>query len=64
MSVSKDTKDALSALVVARDSRDKKITIKLTATTEEATKLSIRVGTFGSETKSRMIHDKIKENLG
>ena len=63
LSISQDTKDALSAVVIARDSRDKKVTVKLTATAEGATKLSIRFGTFGSETKSRMIHDKIKENL-
>ena len=63
LSVSKDTKDALSAVIVARDSRDKKVTVKLTAATEETTKLSIRFGTFGNEAKSRMIHDKIKENL-
>ncbi len=61
--VSKKTKDALSAKIIARDAQDKKITIKLNATTEEMTKLSIRIGTFGSETKSRLIYQKIRDNL-
>ena len=60
--VSKE-KDALSAEIIARDAQDKKIRIKLAATAEGTTKLSIRIGTFGSETKSRMIYEKIKENL-
>lgn len=63
LKVSSDTKDALSAEIVARDAQDKKITIKLKSTTEDTTEISIRVGTFGSETKSRLIHDQIKKNL-
>jgi len=61
--VSKKTKDALSAKIIARDAQDKKITIKLSATTEETTKLSIRIGMFGNETKSRLIYQKIRDNL-
>jgi len=56
-------KDALSATLVARDAADKRVTIKLTSTTENTTKISIRVGTFGSETKSRLIYSKMVENL-
>lgn len=63
LSISTDNKDAMSATIVVRDSQDKKITIKLLATAEGSTKLSIRVGTFGSETKSRLIYDQIKKNL-
>ena len=63
LSVSKKTKDAMSAVVIARDSQDKKVTVKLSATAEGATKLSIRVGVWGSETKSQFIHDQIKKNL-
>jgi len=63
LSISKKTKDAMSAEIVARDSQDKKVTIKLGATAEGATKLSIRIGIFGSETKSRLIYDQIKKNL-
>jgi len=61
--VSKKTKDKMSAVIVARDAQDKKITIKLRATADEGTKLSIRVGGLGDETKSRLIYEKIRENL-
>ena len=64
LNVSKKTKDAMSATIVARDAQDKKVTIKLKATTENTTKISIRVGIFGSETKSRLIYEQIRENLG
>ena len=63
LDVSSDTKDALSAEIVARDAQNKKIVIKLKSATENTTQISIRVGTFGSETKSRLIHDQIKKNL-
>jgi hypothetical protein len=61
--VTSKRKDALSATVVARDSADKKVKVKLAATPEGTTKISIRVGTFGSQTKSMLIYDKIKANL-
>ena len=63
LKTSTETKDAMSAVITARDAQDKKITIKLEATTQETTKLSVRVGWFGNETKSRLIYDKIRENL-
>lgn len=63
LNVTKKTKDAISATIVARDAQDKKITIKLSASAEETTKLSIRIGVFGSETKSRRIYEEIKKNL-
>ena len=63
LKVSKKTRDKMSAVIVARDAGDKKITIKLSATAEESTKLSIRVGLFGNETKSRLIYQKIREKL-
>lgn len=63
LSISKDAKDAMSAEIIARDSQDKKITVKLAAATEDSTKLSIRFGVFGDETKSRMVYDQIKKNF-
>lgn len=63
LNVTTKSKDALSAVIVARDAQDKKITITLKAVTEEATKLYIRVGVFGSETKSRLLYQEIHENL-
>ena len=63
LKVSKKTKDKMSAVIIARDAQDKKITIKLRAAAEGGTKLSIRVGGFGDETKSRLIYQKIREKL-
>jgi len=57
------TKDALGAEVVTYDAQDKKIIIRLKSEAEGTTKLSIRVGVFGSETKSRLIYQKIRDNL-
>ena len=62
-SITESRKDATSARVVARDSQDDKITIKLKATPEGPTEVSIRVGTWGSETRSNIIYSKIKENI-
>jgi len=63
LKVSNKTKDKMSAVIIARDAQDKKITIKLRAAAEGGTKLSIRVGGFGDETKSRLIYQKIREKL-
>ena len=63
LTITKKTKDAMSAVIIARDAQDKKTTIKLNATAEGATKLSIRIGMFGNETKSRLIYQKIRDNL-
>jgi len=57
------SKDLLSAEIIARDAADQKVTINLKATTENTTKVSIRIGFFGSETKSRFIYQKIHDNL-
>jgi len=56
-------KDAMTAKVIARDAEDKKIIISLAATAEGATKMTIRVGWFGSENKSRRIYDQAKKHL-
>lgn len=61
--VSSKVKDALAAKIVSRDAQDKKITIKLASTAEDATKLNIRVGLLGNETKSRLIYEQIQKNL-
>ena len=57
------SKDALGAEIVTYDAQDKKITIRLKSAAEKTTKLSIRIGVFGSETKSRLIYQKIRENI-
>jgi len=63
LNVIKDSKDAISAVIVALDAEDKKITIKLSGTTQRTTEISIRVGLFGDETKSRTIYQKIHDSI-
>jgi hypothetical protein len=55
--------DKLSGRIIARDSQDKKVTIKIRATSENTTEISVRIGFFGDETKSMLIYQKIQENL-
>ena len=57
------TKDALAGKIVARDSADKKITIDLKTVSKDSTSVKIHVGIMGDETKSKMIYNKIKNNL-
>jgi hypothetical protein len=57
------TKDALTATITAYDAQDKKVKIILKKTADQITKISIRIGTFGSETKSRLIYQAIQDNL-
>jgi len=57
------TKDALSAKITARDAQDKKITINLKALAEGSTKISVRVGFWGDEVKSRLIYKKVQDSL-
>jgi len=57
------TMDKLSGRIIARDSADKKVTIKLRVTSENTTEIIIRIGFFGDETKAMLIYDKIKDNL-
>ncbi len=60
--ISEET-DATSAVFVARNAQDKKITIRLTRQTDNLTDLSIRVGAFGDEKLSQTILDAIKKRL-
>lgn len=55
--------DALSRVITLRTAEDKKIEIRLSRTTDSLTQVRIRVGVFGDETVSRILLDKIKENL-
>lgn len=56
-------KDALGARLLARTSSDKKVEINLKKVTDTTTEIRIRVGTWGDETLSRLILDKIKKRL-
>jgi len=59
----KTEKDALSATIVARDAQDKRVTVRLKAAREDYTTVSIRVGTFGDQTKQHRIYHQIRDNL-
>ena len=63
LTVTKEYKDVLSAEIIARDSEDRKTTIKIKATSPKTTKLSIRVGILGNEARSSFIYQKIHDNL-
>ena len=56
-------KDALSAVLIGYGADNKKIVIKMKRLENDYTKLTIRVGTFGNETMSQIIYDKIRKNL-
>ena len=63
LAVVQKAKDAMTAEIISRDAEDKKIRIKLKSTAEGMTELSIRIGIFGDETKSRLIYEAIKKEL-
>ncbi len=63
LKISSKSKDALAAEIIARDAQDKKVTVKLKSTSQYSTELSIRVGVFGDEDKSRLIYEQIQKNL-
>ncbi len=58
-----ENKDALQAIVVARNAADKRIEIRVEKLTDTSSKVKIRVGTFGDEALSLTILEKIKSNL-
>ena len=58
-----EAKDALQAVIIARNAADKKIELHLDKLADDATKLKIRVGTFGDDVLQVTILEKIKSNL-
>ena len=58
-----ESKDALQVIVIARNAADKKIELHLDKLGDEATKLKIRVGTFGDDALQVAILEKVKANL-
>ncbi len=59
----RESKDAFSAEIIARNSLDKKIDITISKEADNLTKLTIRIGVFGDEEESRAILDRIRTNL-
>ena len=58
-----ESRDALLAIIVARNAADKKIELRLDKLADDATKLKIRVGVFGDDALSLAILEKVKANL-
>lgn len=58
-----EKKDALQAILIARNAADKKIEIRVGLVAENVSKLKIRVGVFGDEAQSLAILEKVKSNL-
>jgi len=58
-----EKKDALNDSIVLRTGADKRIEIKVVFVTNDITKVTVRVGTFGDQSLSLAIIDKIKSNL-
>lgn len=58
-----ETKDAFTWEIVARTAEDKKVDIKVSRQGDDLTRVSIRIGVFGDEEKSRVVLDRIKANL-
>ena len=56
-------RDALQAIIVARNAADKKIEFRIEKVGDGVTTLKIRVGVFGDEALSLAILDKVKANL-
>jgi hypothetical protein len=56
-------RDGVSAKVLARDTQDQTIMIRLEAISENKTSLAMRVGLFGDDNKTRIIFRRIQENL-
>ena len=56
-------KSTVDAAITARTGQDRKIDIKLDRSADNLTRVRIRVDTFGDESLSRMLLDKIKSNL-
>jgi hypothetical protein len=58
-----ESSDALLRVITLRTAEDKKIEVRLARTTDTLTSVKIRVGMLGDEGTSRVLLDKINQNL-
>ena len=63
MTISEDKTTQHEALIAAKDKENKKITVKIEALTEKASKIRIRVGVFGDQEKSLMVLNAIQRKM-
>ncbi len=65
LEVIEQAKDVFIAKIVTKAADGKKITIWIEPGPGDSSELSIRTGTFGgNESRSRVIYEKIRQNLG
>jgi hypothetical protein len=65
LEVVEQAKDVFIAKIVAKAADGKKITIWIEPGSGDGSELSIRTGKFGgNESRSRVIYEKIRQNLG
>lgn len=57
------TNDAIQGHIIARDSQNRRVEITLKAEIERKSSITIRVGVFGDELASKLIHEKIAEEI-
>lgn len=62
--ISSKAKDVFSARIEGEAADGKDITIVIKPGKEDNSELSIKVGTFGNEHRSRVIYEQIRKNLG
>ena len=58
------SKDVMKGIVKAREADNSLVTVDLSRQSDKVTQIPAKVGPFGSETKSRLILDKIHNRLG
>lgn len=61
--IKKDKKDRVTAEIESEFSDGKGVSIKLKSLSESITKITVRVGTFGDEDRSKRILEAIHKNL-
>jgi hypothetical protein len=63
ITVVQDARKTLSAKIIAKDSEDNKITIRLMFVSDTSTKLSMRIPKGDPEGQSHLIYIKIRDHL-
>ena len=58
-----EEKNALKAVIITRNAADVKIELHIERLADDATKLKIRVGTFGNDELQLEVLDRVKKNL-
>jgi hypothetical protein len=62
--VAEQQKDVFYAIVVGKIADGRTVTVRMQPGAEKSTELRIRTSSFGNEERSRVIYNKIKDNLG